>query len=88
MIRILIVEDEYEDFVQAKQILEREFPRVTVDRLVTELSFRRWLCDPAMPLPDLVILDNMLPWTKPSPDVEQEPEEVVKAGCLNAGLRC
>jgi CheY-like chemotaxis protein len=86
--RILIVEDKYLDYMSARQVLEQEFVNVTVDRLATELHFQRWLRDEAAPLPDLIILDNMLPWTEPSPDMEPEPEELAKAGRSNAGLRC
>ncbi len=88
MMRILIVEDKYQDYESARRVLEKEFGGVTVDRLATELQFRQWLRDEAVPLPDLIILDNGLPWTEPSRAMEPEPEEVAKAGRLDAGLRC
>jgi CheY-like chemotaxis protein len=85
---ILIVEDKYPDYMSARQVLEQQFNDVTFYHLLTELDFQRWLRDEAAPLPDLIVLDNMLPWTEPSPDMEPEPEELAKAGRLNAGLRC
>jgi CheY-like chemotaxis protein len=88
LIRILVIEDEYEDYLMAKGLLEDEFPGVIVVRLATELKFRRWIAQLQMPLPDLVILDNMLPWTVPAPELESPPEEVANAGPWNAGLRC
>lgn len=88
MIRILIVEDKYPDYLSARRVLEQEFGGATFELLCTELCFRRWLGDGAAPLPDLIILDNALPWTESSPEMEPEPEELVKAGRFNAGLRC
>jgi len=88
MLRVLVVEDKYLDFLRAKEIIEMEFEGVVVERIKNEFRFRQWLFDPQARLPDLLILDNRLPWTERSRDPEAAPEEVHKGGPADAGLRC
>jgi CheY-like chemotaxis protein len=88
MTKILCVEDNTLDFVQAKRELLCAFPNAKVEQLTTERDFRRWLGDVSVPLPDLIILDIMLPWTDASPEIEPPPEDVERSGRDDAGLRC
>ena len=85
--KILLVEDE---FIQANTIcndLKSHFPSIDVDRIKTESEFRTRFSSIASNPPDLVILDIMLKWTDPQPNIDY-PDEVKIGGAYRAGLRC
>lgn len=86
--RILLVED---DPLQAESILaslKAHFAEIGIHHLSTEQEFRAKLDEIAASPPDLVILDVMLRWTDPSPEMEVPPEEVRREKHYRAGLRC
>jgi CheY-like chemotaxis protein len=86
MLRIVLVEDDYQDRVKAESSLRKTIPELEVQCIDTESAFRNWLSQLDGPLPDLVVFDVRLPWTRPSPDMEPAPADY--EGAENAGLRC
>jgi CheY-like chemotaxis protein len=84
---ILVVED---DYLQAEWICKKlkQVLHCEVQRLSTESQFRKQLHEIEEHRPDIVIMDVMLPWTDPSPNIEPPPPEVIKEGFYRAGVRC
>jgi CheY-like chemotaxis protein len=85
---ILVVED---DHLQAEWItsnLEKAFPGATINRIDTESEFHRQLNYIARNPPDIIIIDVMLRWANPGPDIPPAPEEVRTHGFYRAGFRC
>jgi CheY-like chemotaxis protein len=87
--RILIVEDDYMD-VESLQSGLRDKLDATVDVISTESEFCAKFDQVAGDPPDFVVLDVMLRWTDPTPDlnVEDIPAEVRRDGFYLAGVRC
>lgn len=84
---ILVVED---DYLQANLICEKltsEF-HADVKRISTELEFRLSLNEFEENPPDVIVMDVMLRWTDPSPEIKIPPREVRKEGFYRAGIRC
>jgi len=90
--KILIVEDDYlqADWIRAN--LEQAFSNletgIDIDQIGTELEFRARLADIPKEPPDVIIMDVMLRWTDPSPDMQLPPDDVQEKGFYRAGLRC
>ncbi|MFM9961456.1 MAG: hypothetical protein ACKV2Q_09535 [Planctomycetaceae bacterium] len=86
--RILLVEDDYlqADWLQPQ--FEREYPGVAVDCISTELEFRERLDEIVEHPPDVVIIDVMIRWTDPGPNMQRPPEKMAYDGPYRAGLRC
>ena len=84
---ILVVED---DYLQADWICKKvkQVLRTDVKRISTESQFRKQLKNIEKNRPDVIIMDVMLPWTDPSPDIELAPHEVIEEGFYRAGVRC
>jgi len=86
---ILIVED---DYLQADSIYEKvkQAFRLAPQKISTEQQFRTQLNEIEKQPPDLIIMDVMLRWTDPSPDldIESTPPEVLHQGFYRAGVRC
>ena len=85
--KILIVED---DYLQAEWIYEKlkeAIPEATFLRVNTELEFRSRFDEIANTQPDIAVMDVMLRWTDPSPDLTLPPVEIQKEGFYRAGLR-
>lgn len=86
--KILLVED---DDIQSEWMgeeLKKEFPKATVEVIPTELGFIERMEQLAANRPDVVIMDMMLRWTDPSPEMKPPPEEVKREGFYAAGRRC
>lgn len=84
--KILLLED---DHLQADWIvsqLKREFG-AAVRALRTELEFRDALTGLAANPPDVAVLDVIVRWTDPAPDMV-EPVEEAREGPKRAGVRC
>jgi ActR/RegA family two-component response regulator len=83
---ILIVED---DKYQAEEIERCLKPMgVHVYHVSTELQFRKHLKETRQLTYGLAIVDMMLRWTDPAPDMEDPPQEIIQEGFYTAGLRC
>ena len=54
----------------------------------TEYDFRNMLSTVESIMPDVILLDIMLRWTNPSPNMPEYPEEVKEEGFYTAGFRC
>lgn len=86
--KILVIED---DHLQAEWIcknLEQAFRGDKIDRITMEMEFRSHFDEIANDPPDVVIMDVMLRWADPSPDLKPPPDDVKKGGFYRAGLRC
>jgi DNA-binding NarL/FixJ family response regulator len=86
--KILLVEDDYlqSDWVYSDLILE--FPDAEIEKLSTESEFRSHLDDIAATPPDVILMDIMMRWADPSPNIPPAPEEVKNEGFYRSGLRC
>lgn len=85
---ILIVED---DAFQAETIeakLNQEFPGAEIQKISTERQFHLSLDSIVQNPPSVVVLDVMLRWTDPAPNLETPPDDVRREGFFRAGLRC
>ena len=83
--RVLSVED---DTVQAGSLetaLSNTFTEVSVTRVATVQELRAWLQGNESAKLDLVILDGIIPWMRPSPEsVDNLPGSVLKTAiCQN-----
>ena len=85
---IILVEDDYlqADFIQAA--ITKEFPDVKLEKIRTEREFYSRLTDIADAPPDVIIMDVMLRWTDPEPEMVPAPPEVRAGKFYRAGLRC
>jgi PleD family two-component response regulator len=87
-ISILSVEDDSMQADWIRSTLENELPETQVSRIGTEHEFISKFEEIANEPPRLILLDAMLRWTNPSPDMPERPEEVRQGGIAQAGLRC
>jgi CheY-like chemotaxis protein len=85
---VLIVEDDDRQAADMSAALRRSFPEINVHRIGDESAFRRALPDLRDAPPDAVIMDIMLRWAAPQPEMPEVPEEVREGGFYRAGLRC
>ena len=89
MKQILIVED---DHLQSEWIeieIKKHFPGVQVEKIATEYDFRIKLEDVKKNPPDIILIDVMLRWTDPSPNMIHAPKDVKEdGGHFHAGFRC
>jgi CheY-like chemotaxis protein len=85
--RVLLIED---DKIQADDLKSRieEGLGASVQTVSTELAFRKLLAaSEALPYTAAVV-DMMLRWTDPDPNMEMPPDEILSEGFYLAGLRC
>src|SRR5438046_757367 len=83
---ILIVED---DCIQAEHLKYRLTTLGLECHLIsTESEFCKQIRRDDFPSYSLAVVDMMLPWTDPSPIMEQPPLEIMQEGSYMAGLRC
>lgn len=85
--RILLVEDDYLQADAIRAVLTRSLG-AEVDRVATEAGFYEQFDEIARAQPDVIILDLMLRWTDPSPEMKRAPRQVLEEGPWRAGLRC
>ena len=91
--RIIIVEDDQlEEELVRKMLTSGQFkvPDGEIETIWTEADFYAKLDEIAgsPPRPDLVIMDVMMRWTDPAPEMPCAPDEVIQEGPTRAGLRC
>lgn len=85
---IILVED---DEIQAKSIarkMRQAFRGHTVTVLTTEADFRAQFEALASNPPTIFVIDVMLRWTTPKPQMPERPEDVRREGPNRAGFRC
>lgn len=87
--KILIVED---DYLQADSIYEtlKQILSARIEGISTESEFRSRIQEIEKDPPDVVIMDVMLRWTDPSPelDLDLAPPDIRNKGFYRAGVRC
>jgi CheY-like chemotaxis protein len=86
--RILIVEDDYLQANWIHRTIQQALPGSRIDRISTELGFRSNLSDIASNPPNVIILDVMLRWTDPQPEMIPPPDDVREGQFFSAGFRC
>lgn len=86
---ILIVEDDYSQAELIEDAFRKDpyFAQAEFDRISTESHFRMRFDEIARNPPDVIILDVMLRWADPAPDMEPPPAEVRSEGFWRAGIR-
>jgi DNA-binding NarL/FixJ family response regulator len=85
---ILVVEDDHLQDEPLSEHLRDEFPGGRVVNIRTELEFQDRLQDFREDTPDIAIMDVMLRWALPTPDMRPPPQQVAEEGFYRAGLRC
>lgn len=86
--KILIVEDDHmqTDFIDPA--LRQAFRGSEIKYLNTEHEFRVAMDDIVKDPPDVAVIDVMLRWTDPDPDLPPPPEDVNTGAYHHAGIRC
>jgi CheY-like chemotaxis protein len=85
-IMVLIIED---DKIQANELRKSlESSGMQVRHISTELQFQQLIRESGTLPFALAIVDMMLRWTDPSPQMEMPPPEILAEGFYVAGLRC
>lgn len=86
----LIVEDDKLQFSYIKNGIKegRCFSKSRIERIATECEFIEKFESIATDKPDLILLDIMLRWTDPAPDMTLPPADIAKEGFFRAGVRC
>ncbi|NOS89472.1 MAG: response regulator [Methylococcaceae bacterium] len=87
---IWLVEDDFDSRKSIRNAINDKSIEAKVIELTTEHEFREQLnrVTDESNLPNLVILDIMLPWTKPMKNMPPEPDDVKEKGVYRAGARC
>jgi len=85
---IFLVEDDYLQADWICQKLREGIPDADVRLIPTEADFRSHLDQIASQQPDVVVMDVMLRWADPRPELEFPPRDVQEEGFYRAGLRC
>ena len=86
--KVLLIED---DSVQARnldRLIRQAFPGVSVNIIGTELEFRDKLPEIVPGSYRIALIDLMLRWTDPSPEMIAPPKEIYEQGFFLGGLRC
>jgi CheY-like chemotaxis protein len=86
--KILIVEDNSIQVEWMNDVLTRRFPDAKIQECDTEYGFHAAFENIAADPPDVVLMDVMLNWTHPAPDMVHPPPAIVEAGIWRAGIRC
>lgn len=89
--KILVVEDDprQSDFIIRS--LEDLFDDLEINTIQTESDFLRSVPELEKTPPDLIIIDVMLRWAKPTPHLQllpQMPDDTKEEGFYRAGFRC
>ncbi len=82
-----MVEDDHLQKGPISDRLSEAFADAEIDLIDTEERFRERLIQFRSALPDIIIMDVMLRWASPRPDV-QAPQDVLEGGYYRAGFRC
>jgi CheY-like chemotaxis protein len=84
--QVLVIED---DEIQAKELKGRlRATGLDLRYISTELEFWDMIKhEPVLPF-SLAVVDMMLRWTNPAPDMEFPPENIMEEGFYAGGLRC
>src|SRR5258708_5755898 len=82
--RVLIIEDDKTQADLLKHEIEKHIG-LTSDIISTELEF--WNRYEKMNH-QIAVVDMMLRWTDPAPDMQMPPAHIIKEGFFTAGLRC
>jgi len=85
---LLVIEDDYLQANWIQESLQTAFPTARIQRIGTESDFRSHLDEIAKHRPTVIIMDVMLRWTDPSPDMTPPPEDVREGKFYRAGVRC
>lgn len=87
---IWLVEDDYYLRESILNAIKENSVNADIVELTTEHEFREQLTTvlEESNIPDLVILDVMLPWAKPMKKMPPEPGDVKEKGFYRAGARC
>ncbi|MFO1431007.1 MAG: hypothetical protein U1F76_12810 [Candidatus Competibacteraceae bacterium] len=88
MKQILIVEDDAWQADWIEKEIKRHFTNVRIEKVATEYDFRIKLENLKENPPNIILLDVMLRWTDPSPNIIPAPEDVREEGLFYAGFRC
>jgi DNA-binding NarL/FixJ family response regulator len=86
-ITIVIVEDDPLQ-VESLKVSLAVLRNVQIIEIRTERAFRVGFDQLAAAQPDVVLMDVMLRWTDPAPNMEPPPDEVRSQKFYRAGLRC
>jgi len=86
--RIIIIEDDDNQSDKLIRDIPKEIPNAQIYLYKTEHSFRSQIERVKEWKPDLFLIDIMLRWTNPSPDMPEAPDEVIEEGFYVAGFRC
>src|SRR5882672_9400242 len=85
---VLLVEDDHLHAGWITEMLQRAFPSIKIEPIRTENEFYLGIDAIARKPPDVVIMDVMLRWTDPAPEMSTPPPNVQTEGYRRAGLRC
>lgn len=84
MTRILLLEDDNLQAQLVKMTIEQEINSAEVEIISTELAFRTKMDDIVAHPPDVIVLDVMVRWRRPS----REKQEKAPGEYFRAGIRC
>lgn len=86
---IIIIEDDPVQYKFIEETLEqKDFTNLRLERIKFEAEFRNRFDEIAKDRPEILILDVMIRWTDPSPNMEKPPQKIIDDGFYRAGIRC
>lgn len=85
---VILVEDDHLQAQAITTVLKEHFPDLVEQHVSTEQEFCGKLSHIRGNPPDVIIINEMLRWTNPSPNMPTMPQEVIRGGYHNAGRRC
>lgn len=86
--KAVIVEDDYTQADSLSSLLLKIWPQFDLNVISTEAEFRNSLPDIFTQPPNIFIIDAILRWSDPAPDLDPAPDDVKTQGRYRAGLRC
>jgi DNA-binding NarL/FixJ family response regulator len=86
--KILIVEDDHLQADWIRTTLESGLEGANVEHIRTEHDFQQHFDEIASDPPNVVVMDVMLRWSDPAPEIPAPPDNVRTEGFYRAGLRC
>jgi hypothetical protein len=86
--RIVLVEDDYLQSVWIQKEIQSAFPSADVLVVGTESEFRAKIGDFAQNPPAAIVMDVMLAWAEPGPNIPEPPADFETDGVIGGGRRC